>query len=343
MATTNASNVADQTPELWSTDLLSQAEKQTFWHRFEGGEGSSMPVVRKDDLTKSAGDTIHTDIALALTGAGITADTSALSGNEEALKFRQTDVTVGELTHAVQWTKKASILNIHDLRSTALRQLSKWLAGKLDDALFNELTGSGTTLPTSAVWYAGDATDDDTVVDSDNILTLDVISEVKAYAQTNNYIEPVRLDDGEEIFGLVVHPYAALQLKKNSSWQQAQREAGLRGNDNPLFKGALGMWDGVVLYPSTRVPWEDNAAATPNKIARNIFFGANAVSRAFAYYPDWTEEESDYGRKTGVATYTIKGEKLNVFDLTSGGGAAAADYTAIGAMNIVSYAPAPTA
>jgi hypothetical protein len=103
MATTSYSTVTgagvNQVPQLWGTRLLAQAENRTFWKKFEGPNGSSMPIIRRDDLTKQAGDTINMDIILALTGAGVTGDTNALSGNEEALKFRQTQVARREARH----------------------------------------------------------------------------------------------------------------------------------------------------------------------------------------------------------------------------------------------------
>lgn len=347
MASTTYSTVTgagvNQVPTLWGTRLLAQAENKTFWKKFEGAEGSGMPVIRRDDLTKEAGDTIHMDIVLALTGSGVTGDTNALTGNEEALKFRQTDVTVDDLSHAVRWTEKTEALITHNMRRTALGQLSKWLAGKLDAAAFTELTGGGTTVPTSGLWYAGTATTVDTIADTDagGRLTLNDISDLKAYAQATQKIEPLMTEGGDEYYGLVLHPWTALSLKKSSAWQQAQRDARERGVDNPLFRGSLGLWDGVILYSSNNVPTADNA--TPLQYAKNIFFGAQAMSRAWAQYPDWREEDFDYKRSSGVATVMIRGDKLNVFDLTSGGGAAAANLTAIGSIVVNAAAVAPTA
>ena len=92
----------------------------------------------------------------------------------------------------------------------------------------------------------------------------------------------------------------ALALKKDTQWQQAQREAQLRGKDNPLFTGALGMWDNVILYTSPRVRTADDGVASA-PVARNVFFGAQACAKAYAYFPDWTEQEFSYGQEAGVA------------------------------------------
>jgi N4-gp56 family major capsid protein len=345
MAQTTRADVAAQIPQLWSTELFAEAENKTFFGRFEGPEGSGMPIIRKDDLTKAAGDTIKTDLVMALKGVGVTADTTSLAGNEEALDFRQLALTVGPLSHAVRWTELTEQLINHDMRSTAKNQLAKWLAGVLDSAKWNALTAG--TLPAVNKWYAGDATSVGTVGTADT-LTLNDISEMKAYAQAELKVEPLRMENGEEYFGLVVHPYANLALKKDTAYQQAQRDAGVVGDTNRLFTGATFLWDGVIGYVSNRVPTANDGADPdgtgvlgPISVARNVFFGSQAMACGYAQYPDWREEFFDYGRSAGVATTMIKGEKVNVFDFS-----AAKDGTgqrAIGSLIYYSAAAAPAA
>jgi N4-gp56 family major capsid protein len=336
-------------PQIWSDGLFSQAENMTFFNGMEGPEGSSMPIIRKDQLGQQAGDTVKTDLVLALTGAGLTGDTagSLLEGNEEALKFRQLAFTVDSLQHAVRWTKLAQKQITHDMRRTAQNQLAKWLAGKLDDQIFAELSGAGsTTMPTTAQWFAGTATSRDTIADTDagGRLTLNTLTELKAFAQVENKIEPIRTEDGNEYFTFVAHPYAVMQLKRDDAkWAQAQREAQVSGDENPLFTGSAGIWDGVIIRSSNRVRRSNNAATTPVPVADNLFLGAQAMIRGYGSYPDWTEEYFSYGQEAGIATWTLVGNKLAVFDLTAAGGAAATAHTAIGSMVVYTAAVAPTA
>lgn len=345
MAVTRKADVSNQIPSIWSLDLYAQAERLTFWNGLEGPEGSGMPIIRKDDLEKGVGDTIKTDIVLALTGAGLTGDSSGsiLEGNEEKLVFRQTSFSVDSLQHAVRWTKLGKILINHNMRGTALAQMAKWLAGKLDDRIFSELTGQSgfTVMPDANLWAAGSATTRANVADGNTTgrLTLDTLTELKAYAQVELKIEPLRMENGQEYFGIVAHPYAIMSLKRDDTkWAAAQRDAQIRGDNNPLFTGAAGVWDGVIIYSSDRVPRSTNGTI---QVADNIFFGAQALSRGYAYYPDWTEEYFSYGQEQGIATWTVFGQKLNVFDLTSAGGAAASALTAIGSMVVYSAAVAP--
>lgn len=341
MAAGRKADYTNQIPSIWALDLFSEAENLTFWHQFEGPVGSSMPVIRRDDLTKSPGDTIKFDIVLALTGAGSTGDTTLSDGNEEKMKFRQQSVTVDMLKHAVRWSDLSEAIITHDMRTTAKNQLAKWLAGKLDDSIFTEFTGA--SVPTQNKWFAGTATSRDTVADTDagGRLKLSDISDIKAFAQSELKIEPLRMEGGLEYFGLVLHPYANLSLKKDSSYQQAERDADVRGKDNPLFSGANFVWDGVIGYVSNRIPRSNNANSPVVSTANNIFFGAQALSRGYARYPQWREQDFSYGEEAGVQTNVIKGEKLNVFDLSSAGDGS--DNTAIGSLVVYSTAVAPTA
>lgn len=347
MAVLTAADVTPITPELWSEELLAQAESQTFWLPYEVMEGDTGAIVRKDDLTKEAGDQINMDLVLALTGDGIRGDTTPLEGNEEKPKFRTSSLTVTQLRHGTAYTHLADLLSLHNKRTVNLRQLAKWLAGKMDDARWAEFTGNtnprtgavGTTIPTTAKWFPGTATSRATIADTDagGRLTLKSISEARAYFSAEIKAEPLMVD-GEPVYILATHDYAVASLKINdTNWAQAQREAQIRGKDNPIFTGAAGMWDGVVIRSSQRTPRSTNGTTM---VADGVMFGANAMSVGYAEYPTFAEEWFDYKQRIGHGTSVVWGEKLNVFDLSAGGAAAAADQTALGAM--VFYAAAPT-
>lgn len=352
MAVTRKADVLGQIPQIWAKDLYAEAEKLTFFHRYEGPAGSSMPVIRRDDLEKQPGDTIKLDIVRKLTGAGLTGSTSGglLDGNEEKMSFRQMSFAVDALRHGVRWEKLGKILITHDMRSTALMQLRKWLASKLDDDIFTKLSavpaaGGGTPYKnvlvanTTTDLDVGSATVDDDDVEAGNVLTLDFISKAKAYAKAELQIEPVRMADGEELYFLVVHDYAGLSLKMSSAWQQAQRDARERSAGNPLFTGALGVWDNVVILSSDRVARAANATSV--QVAKNLFLGAQAIARGYAYYPDWTEQYFSYGEEQGIGTYVVFGSARIQFDLNSSETSSdATDDTAIGFLQILTEAPA---
>lgn len=346
MAVTRKSDVTNSIQTIWSKKVFWQAERLTFWHNFEGPEGSNMPIIRKDDLMGGGADTVKVDIFLNLVQAGLTGDTTLLEGNEEKLRLRQLSFTASRIKHAVRTGDLADLLVAHNLRSAAAKALSRWLASTIDDRMFNELTGQSgfSTIPTKNKWAAGSATTRDTVADGDTTgrLTLDDISRLKAYFQTEIKGEPLRMNDGQEYFGLVLHPYTAMSLKINDpKWAQAQREAMAAGPSNPLFTGAFGTWDGVIIYESQRVPRSANSGAV--LVADNCFFGAQAAMRGYMRTPSWREQEFSYAEEYGIATIADYGQKITSFDLnaaeTTGD---ATDDTWIGGMVVYAAAAAPT-
>lgn len=347
MAVLTAADVSPIIPELWQPTLLAQAENATFWLPYEVGEGQHGAIIRKDDLLKEPGDQINMDLVLALTGDGIRGDTTPLEGNEEKPKFRQNSLTVSMLRHGTAYTVLSDLLSLHSKRTVNLRQLAKWLAGKMDDSRFAELTGNtnprtgttGTTIPTASKWFPGTATSRATIADTDagGRLTLKSISEARAYMSAELKVEPL-IVDGMEVYVLVTHDYAVASLKINdTNWAQAQREAQMRGPTNPIFTGAAGMWDGVVIRAAQRTPRSTNGTV---QVADGVMFGANAMTVGYAAYPTFVEEFFDYDQRIGHGTAVVWGEKLTVFDQTAAGDAADAAKSWLGGM--VFYAAAPT-
>lgn len=350
MPVTRVADVDAQIQEFWASDLYSQAERMTFWQKFEGPEGSSMPILRRDDFEKEPGDNIKFDIVLALTGAGTVGDTVLTEGNEEEVSFRQISMGLTSLKHAVRWSWMSELQITHNMRVTALNQLRKWLAGKIDDMISATLTGetvngfvphtAAASLPTSMKWYSNTATSIATITESTDNITLNDISEIKAYALQENMMEPLRLSDGEEMFALILHPYTALDLKQDTDFQTAMREARERGASNPLFTGALGVWDNVILYQNPRIPTAADGDSSA-VVSRNILLGSQAVVRGYALHPQWIEQEFSYGEEIGIATRMVLGQRLVYFDLNAAEtGGDTTDDTAIGAM--ILYAPAGT-
>lgn len=335
VGTGHLADYPSQIPKYWETSLFQEAEKNTFWNRFEGKEGSGAAIVRKDDLTKKPGDTIYFDAVLALTGVGDTSTTQLTEGNEDKLVLRQRSFTVSPLKKAVRWDWLVEQEVTHNHRQVARSQLAKWLTGRLDDRMFNEVTGGGTTVPTNHKFVCSADHTTRATMDTDDFLSLDYITKMKAKAQ-NLLLEPMQFADGVEVFGLVIHPYTEMKLKLSADYKQAMREANVRGNDNPLFKGSSAVYDGVVIYTSQRVPRD----ATTPFIADNILFGQQLAARGYGLYPQWVERDFSYGEESGIATRLLVGEKLITFDLNATETPSdATDDTMLGGLVVYSTAP----
>lgn len=230
MAPNTSTDVDYAIPEIWGSELLVEAEKQMFWKNYEGAQGSGMPIIRKDDLTKKAGDRIHIQTLSNLTGAGVTG-TTTLVGQEEKLVLGQISIIPNWIRHAVAVNKDAEVKANFDIRNTAKGRLSYWLADKLDTSMFTTAsTGATHTI------YAGDATSTGTLNAGDELdcLTIDKVK----YELENNGAMPIKTEGGNEYFVLVISPADAYYLRQDSTWNQAQRDANVRGESNPIFSGA---------------------------------------------------------------------------------------------------------
>ena len=121
--------------------------------------------------------------------------------------------------------------------------------------------------------------------------------------------------EGKDYYVLLVHPEVSYDLFQLPAFQQIQREANLRGDENPLFAGALGMYDGVVIHEHEGITTADNMGSGNNvKGARNLFLGAGAGLCAGIGEMNWVEKTFDYGNKLGIAAGQIYGVGLSTFD-----------------------------
>ena len=117
-----------------------------------------------------------------------------------------------------------------------------------------------------------------------------------------------------------LHPWQAYDLKQNAQFAQAMREAEVRGKENPIFTGALGVWDNVILFEHEYVPFLDvsvagnsfRAAAAGTDCAVDCFRALLCGKQAALFAKckngnEWVEKKFDYDNKTGFATGLIGG------------------------------------
>ncbi len=164
-----------------------------------------------------------------------------------------------------------------------------------------------------------------------------VISYVKRMAKSTitlagvaiSPIRPVKVD-GKDMFLMFISDWQAKDLRMETAWIAAQKDANWRGSKNPLFTGALGVWDGVIIHEcdlihirygdatgtakSTYFTSGTTACMSSTYVARGLFCGAQASLLAFGQKPTWKEKKHDYGAKWGLSTRTIYGAKKSVFN-----------------------------
>jgi N4-gp56 family major capsid protein len=343
--------------EAWRKELFADVMDDLYFMR-NGlmGEGTNNIVQVMNDVKKAKGDTVTFGLSLKLSEDGVTGD-SELEGNEEAITTYSQSVSIDQNRNAVRLTglldeQKAS----YDMRKDAKEKLGIWIKEFIERNVFLKLGGitstdltdvNGTTYSGRATWSnspnivptadevagsgsryiraattgTGDGLDDLAAAD---IMDVDEISKARYKAKlASPMIRPIRVQ-GKDYYAMFVHPYQAFDIKNQSSsvWAQAQREAQVRGDSNPIFTGALGIWDGVILYEHEYVPtvvaangFSASGTAAGVRAYRALLCGQQAAVMAQTNRSMFIEDETfDYGNKVGYATGIIGGIQKAAFN-----------------------------
>jgi N4-gp56 family major capsid protein len=145
-----------------------------------------------------------------------------------------------------------------------------------------------------------------------------------------NPIRPITDPEfGDKLYLMLISPEQAYDLKKETAWNEAQKHANIRGRKNPLFDGALGIYDGVVIKECPLIHMRygiggtaateffmstDDVVTSSCYVARALFLGAQAGLMGMAQLPTWKEKMFDYGAKFGISTRMIYGTLRPIFN-----------------------------
>ncbi len=336
MAKTEISTSHNLTVKKWSAVLFKAALGKLYFGKFVGKSADSI-VQTKTDLTKEKGDQITFGLRMPLTGDG-RVDDQEIEGNEEAMTFYDFPCLINLRGNGVRANGKMSVRRpAFDLKTEMKDALAGWMSEVIDNDTVAALSGIGNsagTIPAAAphadrVFFGGQTTAGvmSTVADlnsvdstTNHLFGTNVISHVKRMAKSADpKIRPI-IVNGEERFVMFINPLQMKALRAEEAWREAQIGANIRGESNPIFSGAEGMWDGVIIHEYERIPYAaqgeefDDGDAAGTTCARALFCGAQAGVHAYGQYPGWYEKNFDYGRVPGVATDIIIGIRKPIFD-----------------------------
>lgn len=305
--------------------LFRDAKKEMYFDKFMGEDASSAVQV-KTELEKKRGDTVTIGLRMRLTGAGVTSG-QTLEGNEEALDIYTDTVTLEQYRHAVRddgaMTRQRAMFSVSEEQNAAIKD---WLAEKQDLLCFNELLSNNT--PTRVAYPDGTAgafsytatasTAQSALVLANSQITPNFISYCKTLAKTGRSrawvpIRPLKVG-GEELFVLLCHPDVMFDLKTDSNFQQARREAEKRGKDNPLFKNATAIWDGVVIHEHENCPIGTDGGGGSVPWAKCALMGQQSLTWAWGKKPKTIMKDFDYENEHSVAVDFIAGVNKNQFN-----------------------------
>lgn len=337
-----------ETVKAWSKKLSVEALKKTYVGRFIGTSANSL-IQEHKDLKKSAGDRIRYPLRMQLQGAGVQGD-GVLKGNEESLSTYTDDLLIDQIRHAADAGGRMSQQRVlFNMRKECMDGLSDWAAGRFDRWFFTQICGFNATdgavtehgetydgqntlytgnnailAPSSNRHFfseAGATTDEELDSTGDNMalsLIDDLVTEAKL---ASPMIKPIKYQ-GEDVYLMFLHPRQVRDLRQDAStsgnWFDIQRSAmeGGKVGDNPIFTGALGRYNNVILHESSRVTQGVNSSsgAAIENVRRAVLCGAQSCALAFGKGDgfeswNWAEESDDYGNQLGVAAGWIGGLK----------------------------------
>lgn len=308
----------------------------------------------KEDLKKSQGDTITTGLGVKLgKTTGVTGD-NELEGQESPITYYSETVVIDQWRTAVRLKGKLTEQKMaFNMRSDAKDKLMIRVDEFIEQQIFYKLGGVTNSSITDIYGNALGVFDDNTsaltwsntpgtvpaadsaagsgdrylcanssgadAMTSSDKLTPELISKAKVKALVSTpQVRPLRIG-GKYYYVMFVHPFQAFDLKRNEEFRQAQREAAARGEDNPIFSGAIGIWDGVIIHENEYVPFLDisvagnnfAAAATGTDFAvdtyRAILCGQQAGMFAKCKDELWNEKTFDYENKVGFSSGVLGG------------------------------------
>lgn len=268
----NSAYTPEMIQKMWGKKWWKQVLAGSFFQSngFIGNTVDSI-IVKQEEFGKNAGDTITISYAYSLTKPAVVG-ANMLVGNEDELTWGNTKVVVDLRRMGVPLDIKAEQFKSDiQKREVAKDRLTEWGMNDYDGLIFNELSKPATP---NRVLYGGTAASEATLAVGD-IMTPELISKAKRKAKKSNpKIRPVMIK-GKEWYVMVMAINQARDLRTDARWEQIQANANVRSEENPLFTGALGVWDGVILHEHDRV-LETLTGASGIQVGHALLLGKQA-------------------------------------------------------------------
>lgn len=302
---------ANLVPKVWAKKVWHEGVKDSYFDKFTAMDGSNV-VHQNKDLTTVKGDSVVFGLMMNLTGSGVEGNRQKLSGAEDTLNIYDFTVQTQLVRNAVSRFEADDQKSQYDMLKEIKVVLKQWLSDWLDNKLISKLSYNPSN---GEVLYASAAGTQSSITANDK-LTTTIISRAKRKAMMHApKVQPIKVD-GMDKYIMLVHPWAARDLKDDPKWLAAQQNANIRGSKNPIFTGALGEYDGVILYEYERVQTGNIGASSAN-VCQNLLLGKQAACFAVARPAKHIEQTDDYGNiaGNGIAFYgAVEKTKFNGLD-----------------------------
>lgn len=308
-------------PKVWAKKVWHEGLKDSYFDKFTALDGSNV-VHKNKELENVKGDSVVFGLMMNLSGAGVEGNRQKLSGSEDTLNIYDFTVQTQLVRNAVSRFEADDQKTQYDMLKEIKSALKQWLADWLDDKLISKLSYNPSN---GEVLYASAAGTQSSITANDK-LTTTIISRAKRKALMHApKVQPIKVD-GMDKYIMLVSPWAARDLKDDPKWLAAQQNANIRGSKNPIFTGALGEYDGVILYEYERV-LSSNIGASSANVCQNLLLGKQAACFAVARPAKHIEQMDDYGNIAGngiafygaVAKTQFNNKDYGVINVMTGG------------------------
>lgn len=312
---------ANLVPKVWAKKVWHEGVKDSYFDKFTATDGSNV-VHKNKDLENVKGDSVVFGLTMNLTGSGVEGNRQKLAGAEDTLNIYDFTVNTKLVRNAVSRYEADDQRTQYDMLKEIKIALKQWLSDWLDDRLISRLSYNPSN---GEVLYASAAGTQSSITANDK-LTTTIISRAKRKAMMHApKVQPIKVD-GMDKYIMLVHPWAARDLKDDPKWLAAQQNANVRGSKNPIFTGALGEYDGVILYEYERVQTGNIGASSAN-VCQNLLLGKQAACFAVSRPAKHIEQTDDYGNiaGNGIAFYgavektNFNGKDYGVINVMTGG------------------------
>ena len=273
-----------------------------------GGEGKLdgdvpyFPIVEKEEFGKrKKGDRVRMHLFRQLSGTPIY-EAATRAGNETTMVIdtQDVDVSVAWIGNKINDYAASDIRTQFNLEQKCLELLGTRMARWLDNEFFytyyygysqnnigNSISGCSATRHTNWL-YASGASPGWTAakeggMDSDHKMSTRVINMGKVYL-TEHLNAPPIMWKGKACYLAFVHSFQNNDLFEDPTWVASAQRAAMPGDDNPLWTGAVGMWNNVWIHVADQIDsangtWSSSDGVEGGEnVRRAIFTGAHALA-----------------------------------------------------------------
>ncbi len=287
--------------DVYSADILFEAQGIMRFDEF---------AVKKTELEKTPGQTITMTRYNNITRGGPIAEDATLT--ERTMSAAQHAISVTEYGNAIGVTEKLLQMSFDDTLAEGAKLLGR------DYAVVNDLMCRDALTAATQVLYAGDKASAALMNGATDFFDVEVVRKAVEILQTKNAPK-----FNGDFYICFIHPHQAAYLKRDPDWISANNYA----NTRALFTGEIGRWEDTIFIATTHCrngaaaatdPGYEASfvdAATAGTVDANVYEGLLFSDSAFGKATGLPVEMrdsgvQDYGRKHGLAWYSIMGAAI---------------------------------